>query len=113
MFRNYIKIASRNLLKQKVYSFINIFGLAIAIAFCILIFLFVRDEVTHDSFHQKADRLYRVNILSKNEDGSMSPHAMTPPPLGPAFQEEFPEIVHMSRFKKVGLANPVESLRYE
>ncbi len=102
MFRNYIKIASRNLLKQKVYSFINIFGLAIAIAFCILIFLFVRDEVIHDSFHQKADRLYRVNILSKNEDGSMSPHAMTPPPLGPAFQEEFPEIVNMARFKKIG-----------
>ena len=102
MFRNYIKIAARNLFKQKVYSFINIFGLAIAIAFCILIFLFVRDEVTRDSFHQKADQLYRVNILSKNEDGSMSPHAMTPPPLGPAFQEEFPEIVHMARFKKIG-----------
>ena len=102
MFRNYIKIAARNLFKQKVYSFINIFGLAIAIAFCILIFLFVRDEVTHDSFHQKADQLYRVNILSKNEDGSMSPHAMTPPPLGLAFQEEFPEIVHMARFKKIG-----------
>ena len=102
MFRNYIKIAARNLFKQKVYSFINIFGLAIAIAFCILIFLFVRDEVTHDSFHQKAERIFRVNILSKNEDGSMSPHAMTPPPLGPAFQEEFPEVVHMVRFKKRG-----------
>jgi putative ABC transport system permease protein len=102
MFRNYIKIAARNLFKQKVYSFINIFGLAIAISFCILIFLFVRDEVTHDSFHQKADQIYRVNILSKEDDGSMSPHAMTPPPLGPAFQEEFPEVVHMVRFKKRG-----------
>jgi len=102
MFRNYIKIAARNLFKQKVYSFINIFGLAIAIAVCILIFLFVRDEVTQDSFHQKADQLYSVNLLSKNEDGSMSPHAMTPPPLGPAFQEEFPEIIHMARFKKIG-----------
>ena len=102
MFRNYIKIAARNLFKQKVYSFINIFGLAIAIAFCILIFLFVRDEVTHDSFHQKADQIYRVNIMSKEDDGSMSPLAMTPPPLGPAFQEEFPEVVHMARFKKRG-----------
>jgi putative ABC transport system permease protein len=102
MFRNYIKIASRNILKQKIYSFINIFGLAIAITFCILIFLFVRDEVTHDSFHQNADQLYRVNILSKNDDGSLSTHAMTPPPLGPAFKEEFPEIVHMARFIKRG-----------
>jgi putative ABC transport system permease protein len=102
MFRNYIKISARSLIKQKVYSFINIFGLAIAIAFCILIFLFVRDEVIHDSFHQKANRLYRVNILIKEDDGSMSAHAMTPPPLGPAFKEEFPEIVHMARFKKRG-----------
>ena len=102
MFRNYLKISARNLLKQKVYSFINIIGLAIAIAFCILILLFVRDEVTHDNFHQKADRLYRVNILSKDEDGSMSPHALTPQPLGPAIKEEFPEVVHMARFKKKG-----------
>jgi putative ABC transport system permease protein len=85
-----------------VYSFINIFGLAIAIAFCILIFLFVRDEVTHDSFHKKADRIYRVIILNKQDDGSMSSHAMTPPPLGPALQEEFPEVAHMARFKKRG-----------
>ena len=72
MLRNYIKISARNLLRQKVYSSINIFGLAIALAFCILIFLFVRDEMTHDSFHQNADRLYRVNMLSKEDDGSMS-----------------------------------------
>jgi len=102
MFRNYIKVAARNILKQKIFSFINIFGLAIAITFCILIFLFVRDEVTHDSFHQNADRLYRVNMLSKNDDGSMSTHGLTAPPLGPAFLEEFPEIVHMARFKKRG-----------
>ncbi len=97
-----MRISVRNLLKQKIYSFINIFGLAIAIAFCILIFLFVRDEMTHDSFHQNADRLYRVNILSKEDDGSMSTHGLTPPPLGPAFLEEFPEIVHMARFIKRG-----------
>ena len=102
MFRNYVKIAARNLFKQKVYSFINIFGLAIAIAFCILIFLFVRDEVTHDSFHEKSDRLYRVVILKKQGDGSMLSHAMTPPPLGPALKEEFPEVAHMARFKKRG-----------
>jgi len=102
MFKNYIKIAARNLVKKKIFSFINIFGLAIAIAFCILIFLFVRDEMTHDSFHQNADRLYRVNVLTKEDDGSMEAHAMTPPPLGPAFKQEFPEILHMARFKKRG-----------
>ena len=102
MLKNYIKISARNLLRQKLYSSINIFGLAVALAFCILIFLFVRDEMTHDSFHQNADRLYRVNILTKEDDGSILIHGMTPPPLGPAFLEEFPEIVHMARFIKRG-----------
>ena len=102
MFRNYIKIAGRTLFKQKVYSFINIFGLAIALAFCILIFLFIRDEMTHDSFHQKADRLFKVNLLRKQDDGSMSADSMTPPTVGPALKEEFPEIVRMARFQKRG-----------
>ncbi len=102
MFKNYVKIAARNLFKQKVYSFINIFGLAIAIAFCILIFLFVRDEITHDSFHNKSDRIYRVIILKKQDDGGMASHASTPPPLGPALLQEFPEVAHMARFKKRG-----------
>jgi putative ABC transport system permease protein len=102
MFRSYIEIALRNFSKQKLYSFINIFGLAVAIAFCLLIMLFVRDEVTHDSFHEKADRLYRVNILTKNDEGRLSSSTLCPPPLGPAFQEEFPELAHMSRFIKRG-----------
>lgn len=102
MFKNYIKIAARSLVKRKIFSFINIFGLAIAIAFCILIFLFVRNEMTHDSFHQNADRLYRVNVLTKEDDGSTAAHAMTPLPLGPAFKQEFPEIVHVARFIKRG-----------
>jgi putative ABC transport system permease protein len=102
MFKNYIKIATRNLFKQKIFSLINIAGLAIAIAFCILIFLFIRDEVTHDGFHKKADRLYRVNVLIKDEEGRMDTHASSPPPLGPACKEEFPEVVRMARFKKRG-----------
>jgi putative ABC transport system permease protein len=102
MLRSYIKIALRGLVKQKLYSFINVFGLAIAIAFCTLIFLFVRDEVTHDNFHEKADRLYRIIYLRKQDNGSLSADAMTPPPLGPAFQTEFPEVVRMARWKKRG-----------
>jgi putative ABC transport system permease protein len=102
MFRNYIKLTARNLIKQKTYSFINLFGLAIAISFCILIFLFIRDEVSHDSFHQNADRLYKVNMLRKRANGSISTDSMTPPPVGPALKEEFPEITHMARFKKRG-----------
>lgn len=102
MFRSYVKIVLRGMIKQKLYSFTNIFGLAIAIAFCVLIFLFVRNEVTHDNFHKNADQIYRVIILGKEDDGSLSSSAMTPPPLGPAFQTEFPEVVRMARWIKRG-----------
>lgn len=55
MFRNYFKIAARNLLKQKLHSSINIFGLSIGIAICILIYLYVRNEWSYDEFHKNAD----------------------------------------------------------
>jgi len=61
MFRNYIKIAFRNLWKNKGYSAINILGLAIGLATCLLITLFVVDELSYDKFNKKADRIYRVN----------------------------------------------------
>ena len=60
MFRNYLIVAVRNLLRHRVYSAINILGLAVGMACCILILLFVLDEVSYDRFHEKADRIYRV-----------------------------------------------------
>ena len=61
MLKNYLKIAFRNLWKNKGFSFINIFGLAIGIAVCLLIMLFVINEVSYDKFNKKADRIYRVD----------------------------------------------------
>ena len=60
MFKNYIKIAFRSLLRGKAHSLINILGLSLGIGVCILIVLFVRDEWTFDKFHKNADRIYRV-----------------------------------------------------
>ena len=60
MIKSYLKIAYRNLVRHKIYSLINISGLAIGIAFCILTFLFVHHEWTYDAFHENADRIYRV-----------------------------------------------------
>jgi putative ABC transport system permease protein len=60
MFRNYLKIAFRYLLRNKGYTTINILGLAIGIACCVLIMLFVRTEFSYDRFHSKADRIYRL-----------------------------------------------------
>src|SRR4051812_22778366 len=60
MIQNYLKVASRNIVKRKMYSFINAFGLSIGIAFCILIFLFIRDEKSFDQFHANKTNLFRM-----------------------------------------------------
>lgn len=62
MIKNYLKIALRNIRNHKGYSFINIFGLAVGMACCILILLWVQDELSYDRFHEHRDRIYRVAL---------------------------------------------------
>lgn len=96
MLRNYLKITLRNIKRHKGYSFINIFGLAIAIAAAFLIFLFVSFELSYDRFHEDSDRIYRVRndrIYSDLHDKSSG----CPPALGPTLKEEFPEIIDTAR----------------
>lgn len=94
MFKNYLKIAFRNILKHKVYSLINILGLAIGMACSILILLWVRDELSYDRFHANAESIYRVTREWKNQDGETSLHlARVAPPIGPLLKNDFPSIV--------------------
>jgi len=65
MLTSYFKIAIRNLLKRKVYSLINIFGLATGMAVCLLILRFIKSELGYDEFHDKANRIYRVVLERK------------------------------------------------
>lgn len=97
MFKNYMKIALRNIKRHKGYSFINIFGLAAGIACCILIFLWVQDEFSYDKFHDNGDNLYLVGTHQRL-GSSTATTSGTPPALGPAFKEEYPEIVNSARF---------------
>jgi putative ABC transport system permease protein len=97
MFRNYFKIAIRNLWKNKGLSFINIFGLASGMACSLLIFLFVTDELSYDRFNAGSDRIYRVVKDFVNDDGSRLPDATTPPAIAPAIQKEIPGIEHVTR----------------
>jgi len=97
MIKNYFKIAFRNLLRYKGFSFINIFGLATGMACSLLIFLFVKDEVSYDRFHKDSDKIYRVVKDFVNDDGSRLPDATTPPALSPAMQREVPEVAHATR----------------
>jgi putative ABC transport system permease protein len=99
MIRNYIKVAFRNLWKYKAFSFINIFGLLTGIACSLLIFLFIKDELSYDRFHKDADNIYRVVKDFVNDDGSLIPDATTPAPLAPAMQSELPEVASVTRIR--------------
>jgi len=93
MVKNYIKIAIRNLVRQKLYSLINITGLSIGIACFLLISLWVFDELSYDHFHKNKDRIYRVNTMS-NEMGLVTSSSWR---LGPALMEVYPEIESFTR----------------
>jgi putative ABC transport system permease protein len=98
MFKNYMKIAFRNLSKQKIYSAINILGLAVGLASAILIFLFVQNELSYDRFHENKENLYRVYVIFHTEDGGIeSTFRGITMPMGPVMEEYFPEIIHSVR----------------
>jgi ABC-type antimicrobial peptide transport system permease subunit len=102
MFKNHLKIALRGIKRQKGYSVINISGLAIGIACCILILLWVRDELGYDGFHEDRDSIYR--IVSQGVSAGVSEYyAVTPLPLGPALQQEYPEVVKATRYNGMQL----------
>lgn len=99
MFKNYFKISLRNLFKHRAYSFINISGLAVGIACCLLIFLFVRDELSYDTQHENADRIYRVTREWFDRNGVSTLHlARVAAPIAPALKNEFPEVLESVRF---------------
>lgn len=97
MLKNYIKVALRNLTRYKVYSFINIFGLALGMAVCMLIYLYVNDELSYDKFHEKSDRIFRVSREFLESDGKTSLHlGHVAPPAAPLLKSDFPGIVENS-----------------
>jgi len=98
MFKNYLKTAIRNLTRHKGYSLINIAGFAIGIACCILILLWVQDEMSFDRFHENLDSLHRVVEEQRYSDGTIFSIARTPYPVGPALVADYPEIVNFTRF---------------
>ena len=94
MFKSYLTMTFRIIRRHKVYSSINIAGLSLGIAVCILILLWVRFELSFDRFHENADRIFRVLRVwpAKNAYGPEGPG-----PLGPTLMANYPEIINMSR----------------
>ncbi|MCK5148398.1 ABC transporter permease [bacterium] len=100
MFTNYLKIALRNMKKQKSYSFLNIFGLAVGMGCCTLILLWVQDEVSFDQFHENEKHIYRIvrQVKAENMDNH---YVYMPNPLGPAVKANFREVKNATRYSKV------------
>lgn len=96
MFKNYLKTTLRNLWRNKTYSFLNIFGLAIGIACAALIFLWVEDELNFDHNHQKINRIYQV-LENQHYDGKTYTFGATPGPLAKGMRNEIPGLVNTTR----------------
>ncbi len=94
MFQNYLKVAFRKMMRQKVFSLINIAGLAIGMAICILIFLWVQDELNYDRFHKNANNIYRI-VMNDQNYGVEWPVVSIP--VGPALKQDFPEVLDSVR----------------
>ncbi len=100
MLKNYFKLTLRHLLKYRTYSFINIAGLAVGMTCCILILLYVRDELRYDRFHERAERICRLTLSTEKDD--QPTNANTSFGQGPALAADIPEVEAVVRFRKMG-----------
>src|SRR6478735_8852291 len=96
MFKNYFKIAARHLVKQKMYSAIKIGGFALSIAACLLISLYIKDELSYDKNWAYADRIYRITG-EYNNNGKIETGNDWPAPMAKALREDFPEVEKSGR----------------
>jgi putative ABC transport system permease protein len=96
MLKKFIRVAFRGLLKNKAFTIINILGLALGLATCLLIVFYVFDELSYDRFNLHANRIYRVNMDMKY-GGNVASYAITPPPLAATLKNNYPEVERSAR----------------
>ncbi len=99
MLQNYFKIAIRNLQRNKVFSLINIAGLSIGLACCMLIVLYTKDEISYDRFHKNVNQIYRITSTETAPDGKVQKFGITGMMPGPAFKAQLPEIENYVRLQ--------------
>ena len=101
MFRNFLKVALRHLWKNKAFSAINIAGLSVGLAVCLLIVLYVKDELSYDKYNAQSENIYRVDAdISFN--GTQFISAVSPAPLVPTLKKDYPLIVQYTRTRNFG-----------
>ncbi|MEQ9414915.1 MAG: ABC transporter permease, partial [Cyclobacteriaceae bacterium] len=104
MISNYLKVAFRSIFRNRLTAFINILGLALAMACALLIYLYIMDEVSYDKYNSKIDRIYRITRDFRSPDGSVSLHlSSVAPPVGPLLKNDFGEIEELARTINYGL----------
>ncbi len=103
MLKSYFKLAVRHFTRQKVTSAINVLGFTIGIISCLLIALFIKDELSFDDFHQHKNRIYRMAMDIRQQDGQVAQTAFSPAPWAPVITEEFPEVEAYTRFMRYRL----------
>ena len=101
MLRNYLIVAWRNLLRNRTIGIINLFGLSVSVAFCLLLFYHVRWEQSFDTFHANKDRLFRCE-MSTLRDGTENNQLAFPLVAGPDLERSFPEVAAINRFQLQG-----------
>ncbi len=102
MLQNYLKIALRNLMRHKGYSLINVLGLSVGVACCVLIGLFIHDEFRVNRFHTKSDRIYKLIREMRNDDGTRDMGFGTSGAAGPALKKDYSEIETVVRYLSWG-----------
>ncbi len=101
MFKNFLKVALRHLWKNKVFSSINIAGLSVGLAVCLLIVLYVKDELSYDKYNAQSENIYRVDAdISFN--GTQFTSAVSPAPLVPTLMKDYPQIIQFARTRNFG-----------
>jgi putative ABC transport system permease protein len=101
MIKNYFKIGIRSLLRNKFFTAINIFGLTLGMTTCLLIMLYVQNEMSYDRFNKKADQIVRV-VFRGSIQGEKMKEAMVMPPIAQTFKSEYPEVLEATRLRNYG-----------
>ncbi|HEX5168327.1 MAG TPA: ABC transporter permease [Cyclobacteriaceae bacterium] len=102
MFKSYFITGVRNLIKQRGYTLIKIAGLALGLAACIIVFLYIKEDLSYDAFHKHYKQIARVLTIDSAEGVSSKRVGVTEPPLGPAIEAEIPEVVNTVRISNQG-----------
>ena len=98
MLRNFLSIALRNIRQSPLYAFINIFSLAIGLSACMVIYLFIKDERSFDSFHGKNSAIYRLDEVQNFSGTNLQKVALSMPGMAPNMVADFPEVVNYTRY---------------